>query len=133
MPRRPRVLLADYPLHIVQRGINREPCFFTDEDYHCYLHIKKGQTMVSRVEGTKMVVSFEPLWAIRHWKPLMLGVQDNEAALACIGRRFRSRSWQAQGEKRKYGQEEQAGSTASDHCHAEKLIQTQGKFSSDMP
>lgn len=38
MPRRPRVLLADYPLHIVQRGINREPCFFTDEDYHCYLH-----------------------------------------------------------------------------------------------
>ena len=38
MPRRPRVLLADYPLHIVQRGINREPCFLTDEDYHCYLH-----------------------------------------------------------------------------------------------
>lgn len=38
MPRRPRVLLADYPLHIVQRGINREPCFFADEDYHCYLH-----------------------------------------------------------------------------------------------
>jgi putative transposase len=22
----------------VQRGINREPCFFADEDYHCYLH-----------------------------------------------------------------------------------------------
>lgn len=38
MPRRPRVLLADYPLHIVQRGINREPCFFADEDRHCYLH-----------------------------------------------------------------------------------------------
>lgn len=38
MPRRPRILLANYPLHIVQRGINREPCFFTDEDYHCYLH-----------------------------------------------------------------------------------------------
>jgi hypothetical protein len=28
MPRRPRLLLADYPLHIVQRGINREPSFF---------------------------------------------------------------------------------------------------------
>ena len=38
MPRRPRVLLSGYPLHIVQRGINREACFFTDEDYHCYLH-----------------------------------------------------------------------------------------------
>lgn len=38
MPRRPRILLPDYPLHIVQRGINREPCFFADEDYQCYLH-----------------------------------------------------------------------------------------------
>ena len=38
MPRRPRILLPDYPLHIVQRGINREPCFFAEEDYHCYLH-----------------------------------------------------------------------------------------------
>ena len=38
MPRRPRIPLADHPLHIVQRGINREPCFFADEDYQCYLH-----------------------------------------------------------------------------------------------
>lgn len=38
MPRRPRVLLSEYPLHIVQRGINREPCFYSEEDYHCYLH-----------------------------------------------------------------------------------------------
>jgi putative transposase len=38
MPRRPRILLPDYPLHIVQRGINREPCFFAEEDYQCYLH-----------------------------------------------------------------------------------------------
>ena len=38
MPRRPRIKLADVPQHIVQRGINREPCFFAEEDYHCYLH-----------------------------------------------------------------------------------------------
>lgn len=38
MPRCPRILLPDYPLHIVQRGINREPCFFAEEDYQCYLH-----------------------------------------------------------------------------------------------
>jgi putative transposase len=31
-------LLAGQPLHIVQRGINREACFFAEEDYHCYLH-----------------------------------------------------------------------------------------------
>lgn len=38
MPRRPRIKLAGLPQHIVQRGINREPCFFAEEDYHCYLH-----------------------------------------------------------------------------------------------
>jgi len=25
-------------MHLAQRGINREPCFFAEEDYHCYLH-----------------------------------------------------------------------------------------------
>lgn len=38
MPRRPRIKLAGLPQHVVQRGINREPCFFAEEDYHCYLH-----------------------------------------------------------------------------------------------
>jgi putative transposase len=38
MPRRPRINLAGMPQHIVQRGINREPCFFADEDYYSYLH-----------------------------------------------------------------------------------------------
>ena len=38
MPRRPRVHLDGVPLHIVQRGHNREPCFFSGEDYHAYVH-----------------------------------------------------------------------------------------------
>ena len=38
MPRRPRVHLDGVPLHIVQRGHNREPCFFGEEDYQSYLH-----------------------------------------------------------------------------------------------
>jgi len=38
MPRRPRIHLDGVPLHIVQRGHNREPCFFADDDYQCYLH-----------------------------------------------------------------------------------------------
>ena len=43
MPRRPRIKLAGVPQHIVQRGVNREPCFFADEDYHSYLHwLKKA-------------------------------------------------------------------------------------------
>jgi len=38
MPRRPRINLADHPQHVVQRGHNREACFFADEDYLFYLH-----------------------------------------------------------------------------------------------
>jgi putative transposase len=38
MPRRPRVHLDGVPLHLVQRGHNREPCFFAEDDYLSYLH-----------------------------------------------------------------------------------------------
>lgn len=38
MPRRPRIQLDGVPLHIVQRGHNREPCFFCEDDYASYLH-----------------------------------------------------------------------------------------------
>lgn len=36
MPRRPRLHLPGLPLHIVQRGHNRDACFFAEDDYHCY-------------------------------------------------------------------------------------------------
>jgi putative transposase len=38
MPRRPRIHLDHVPLHIIQRGHNRQACFFAEEDYHTYLH-----------------------------------------------------------------------------------------------
>jgi putative transposase len=37
MPRRPRVVLPGVPLHLIQRGNNRQACFFTDDDYRFYL------------------------------------------------------------------------------------------------
>ena len=37
MPRHPRVHLDGVPLHIVQRGHNRQPCFFANADYLAYL------------------------------------------------------------------------------------------------
>ncbi len=37
MPRHPRVIYPGVPLHIVQRGNNRQACFFADEDYSLYL------------------------------------------------------------------------------------------------
>ncbi|WP_139556011.1 transposase [Methylotetracoccus oryzae] len=37
MPRRPRVVLSGVPLHVIQRGNNRQACFFADDDYRSYL------------------------------------------------------------------------------------------------
>ena len=37
MPRKPRFFLADVPVHIVQRGNNRQPIFFDAIDYRKYL------------------------------------------------------------------------------------------------
>jgi putative transposase len=33
MPRRPRITLAEVPVHIIQRGNNRSACFYADDDY----------------------------------------------------------------------------------------------------
>jgi len=37
MPRKPRMYLPDIPCHVIQRGNNREACFFSDQDYQFYL------------------------------------------------------------------------------------------------
>ena len=37
MPRRARISLPNVPLHLIQRGNNRQACFFADEDYLFYL------------------------------------------------------------------------------------------------
>jgi putative transposase len=41
MPRLPRPVVADVPLHIIQRGNNRLQCFFGDSDYLVYLDLLK--------------------------------------------------------------------------------------------
>jgi len=37
MPRKPRFQLVGVPQHVIQRGNNREPCFYAEEDYRRYL------------------------------------------------------------------------------------------------
>jgi putative transposase len=37
MPRRSRLQAAGVPVHIIQRGNNRQACFFADEDYQFFL------------------------------------------------------------------------------------------------
>lgn len=41
MPRRPRLMLANVPLHIISRGNNRCACFFAEDDYYFYLECLK--------------------------------------------------------------------------------------------
>jgi putative transposase len=37
VPRKPRFNLVGLPQHLIQRGNNREPCFYAEEDYQRYL------------------------------------------------------------------------------------------------
>jgi putative transposase len=39
MPRTARAVLAGLPLHVVQRGINRQQCFFSESDYLTYFRL----------------------------------------------------------------------------------------------
>jgi putative transposase len=38
MPRQRRIMAAGFPQHVIQRGNNREDCFFAEADYAAYLH-----------------------------------------------------------------------------------------------
>ena len=38
MPRRSRLVLPGVPLHLIQRGNNRQICFVAAEDFAVYLH-----------------------------------------------------------------------------------------------
>ena len=41
MPRKPRFVLPGVPQHVIQRGNNRESCFYAEKDYTRYLQILK--------------------------------------------------------------------------------------------
>ena len=38
MPRKPRTYIGGLPCHVIQRGNNRDACFYSDQDYQYYLH-----------------------------------------------------------------------------------------------
>ena len=42
VPRRARILLPEIPVHVIQRGIDRAACFFSDEDRQVYLDTLGG-------------------------------------------------------------------------------------------
>jgi len=38
MPRKPRMYIGGLPCHVIQRGNNRDACFYSDQDYQFYLY-----------------------------------------------------------------------------------------------
>jgi len=49
MARMPRLFVPGCPQHIIQRGNNRQVCFFTDKDYPVYLNKLKEVARLNRV------------------------------------------------------------------------------------
>ena len=47
MPRKARILVSNYPHHIVQRGHNRNAVFLADEDYPEVGPVKNGRIIVT--------------------------------------------------------------------------------------
>jgi putative transposase len=50
MSRKSRFLLPGMPQHVIQRGHNREPCFFAEEDYQRYLHDAHEAALKNRLQ-----------------------------------------------------------------------------------
>ncbi len=42
MSRKPRFILAGVLQHVIQRGHNREPCFYAEDNFHCYRYILRA-------------------------------------------------------------------------------------------
>ena len=49
MPRRPRSIVANCPVHVVQRGINRRSCFRCEQDFRAYLAALRETSLQYRV------------------------------------------------------------------------------------
>ena len=47
MPRHTRVVLQAVPLHVIQRGHDRQRCFFVDEDYELYRQWLHEETVIA--------------------------------------------------------------------------------------
>jgi len=50
MPRRARISLPEVPLHIIQRGNNRQACFHAEEDYCFYLDCLREYAIKTRCQ-----------------------------------------------------------------------------------
>jgi putative transposase len=84
MPRRPRLNLARVPLHVIQRGNNRQACFFAEEDYRFYLYwLKKGAEKYGcDIHAYVLMTNHVHLLVSRHGKTSVSGLMQS------LGRRY---------------------------------------------
>ena len=56
MPRKPRFNLPGVPQHVIQRGNNREPCFYSTQDYQQYLDDLKVSALKIRLSNSCLCI-----------------------------------------------------------------------------
>ena len=64
MARLPRLNIPGIPQHVVQRGNNRQVCFYADEDYGVYLDKLKEYSRKYQVSVRMFQVFQERIWVI---------------------------------------------------------------------
>lgn len=84
MPRKRRFFLPDMPVHVVQRGNNRQAVFFDDNDYRAYLDWL-GDAAASH--GCA-IHAFVPMTNHMHLLLTPRTPQAVSATLQAVGRRF---------------------------------------------
>lgn len=84
MPRNPRIFIEDVPQHVIQRGNNRQACFFTAKDANVYLRILQE---VLRAEGCDLHAY---VLMSNHVHLLMTGTTENSVPrmMQNLGRRY---------------------------------------------
>lgn len=84
MPRKPRMYLPDVPFHVIQRGNNRQACFFNNSDYQFYLRCLADA-------GRRYKVAIHAYVLMTNHVHLLMTPADTDSisrAMQSIGRRF---------------------------------------------
>ena len=84
MARKPRFNLIGVPQHVIQRGNNKEPCFYSNEDYTAYLEFLK---IASEKTGCHLHAY---VLMTNHVHMLITPMQDNgiPALMQSLGKRY---------------------------------------------
>lgn len=84
MPRKPRMYLAGIPCHVIQRGNNRDACFYAEQDYPFYLECLQDACRRYRVAVHAYVL-------MTNHVHLLMTPEDSEGisrVMQSVGRRY---------------------------------------------